>query len=136
MRIQLIFLSLVLSLSSFAASESKEMKELFAKYDEVMDSHKVEHVDDIFTKKFLDENGGKAEFIEKVKELPLVKSSKKVPSEVTWKKGTKDEIFFASVKEPSIMKSKNQKAEHSGSQFIVVKENGKLKIDGTISDAD
>ncbi len=136
MRIQLIILSFLLSFSSFAKTESVEMKELFAKYDQVMDSHKVELVDEIFTKKFLEENGGKAEFIEKVKSLPKLKSLKKVPSEVTWKKGTKDEIFFASVKEPSLMKSKTQKAEHLGSQFVVVKENGKLKIDGTLSDAD
>lgn len=135
MRIQLIILSLIISTMSFASSD-KEMKDLFAKYDKVMDQQKVELVDDIFTKKFLEDNGGKAEFIEKVKELPIQKSLNQTPSVITWKKGNKDEMFFATVKEVSFQKSKNKKVEHSGSQFIVIKENGKLKIDGTVSDAD
>lgn len=110
------------------------MLELFRNYDAIMLKHKVELVDDVFTEKFLKESGGKTEFIEKVKELPKDESkSLKLPA-VSWKKGVKDEIFFASLKENS--SDKKSSASSSGSRFIVVRENGKLKIDGTMSDAE
>lgn len=50
---------------------------------------------------------------------------------MTWKKGLKNEIYFATVKDASPNKSKKDKDE---AEFIVMKEDGKLKIDGTISD--
>lgn len=132
MRIQLI--TFLLFVSSAFASSDKEMLELFRNYDAIMLKHKVELVDDVFTEKFLKDSGGKAEFIEKVKDLPKDQSkSLKLPA-VSWKKGVKDEMFFAHLKENTSDKKKAEAT--SGSRFIVVRENGKLKIDGTMSDAE
>ena len=50
---------------------------------------------------------------------------------MSWKKGLKSEIYFAKVKNLSPNKSKKENEE---SEFIIMKEDGKLKIDGTISD--
>lgn len=132
MRIQLILLFLLCS-SAFASSQ-KEMVELFRKYDAIMLKHQVELVDDVFTEKFLKEAGGKAEFIEKVKELPKDENKSLSLPMVSWKKGVKDDIYFANLK--PLSSGKKGAPEKSGSQFIVVRENGKLKIDGTMGDAD
>lgn len=132
MRIQLI-LFLLLAGQAFASSD-KEMAELFRNYDAVMLKHKVEIIDQVFTEKFLKNSGGKNDFIEKVKELPKDESkSMGIPS-VTWKKGNKDEIYFANLKPHSSDKKKG--SADSGNRFIVIREDGKLKIDGTMSDAD
>jgi hypothetical protein len=133
MRIQLIILSFLLTGFAFASSD-KEMAELFMNYDAVMLKHKVELVDDVFTEKFLKQNGGKKEFIEAVKELPKSESKSLSLPKVSWKKGVKDEMYFASLQEISSDKKKAA-PKKSGSQFIVVRENGRLKIDGTLSDA-
>ena len=132
MRLQLILL-LLFAFPAFAASD-KEMIELFKNYDAIMLKHKVELVDQVFTEKFLKESGGKNEFVLKVKELPKDQSKSLALPSVSWKKGAKDEIYFANLKEKSSDK-KGQQAD-SGSRFIVVRENGKLKIDGTMSDAE
>ncbi len=128
MRIQLILL-LLISLPSFASSD-KEMNELFKKYDALMLSHKVEVVDDVFTEKFLLSAGGKKEFLEGVKELPKKDEKSLKPSVITWKKGVKDELWLAKRRDAS------EKKSEGGNQFIIVKEKGKLKIDGTMSDAE
>lgn len=132
MRVLLIFLSLSFSLIACATPE-KEVRSLFMKYDSIMDHHKVELIDDVFTQKFLTESGGKEEFIEKVQSLPK-KTTKSEAPEVTVKKGLKDKIYFAKLKNSTNLKSKDHKEEHGGSQFIIVEEEGKLKIDGTLSD--
>ncbi len=132
MRIQLI-LCLLVSLPAIASSD-KEMNELFRKYDAVMMSHKVELVDDVFTEKFLTSAGGKKDFIEGVKELPKKDEKSLLPPNITWKKGVKDELWLAKRKDPP--EKKKAPVVDSGNQFIIVKENGKLKIDGTISDAE
>ncbi len=116
MRIQLTIFILLFSLSS-TASDDKRMKELFQNYDKVMKQHKVELVEDVFSKKFLKDNGGKEEFIEKVKELP--KERKKINILKSWRKTKIADTYFAKIKE---------------AQFIIIEEDGKLKIDGTVSD--
>lgn len=116
MRIQLTILILLFSLNGNAADD-KRMKELFQNYDKVMKQHKVELVDDVFSKKFLKDNGGKEEFIEKVKELP--KEKKKINILKSWRKTKIENTYFAKIKE---------------AQFIIIEEDGKLKIDGTVSD--
>lgn len=132
MRFQIIFLLSILSLN-LHATDDKAMKELFLRYDQVMQEHKVELVDEVFTKKFLTENGGKEEFISKVKELPKVKKKKGLRSLLQrWKKSKTGKIFFADVKE----EDKKPDVPSHQSQFIVVEEDGKLKIDGTMSDGD
>lgn len=128
MRIQLILLTLLLSFNVIAVDD-KSMQELFKKYDSVMDHKKVELIDEVFTKKFIYQSGGKEELIEKIKELSSPPSNTK--TSMTWKKGTKGTMYFAKVKEISPQKSK--KTDHEA-EFIVVEEEGKLKIDGTISD--
>lgn len=131
MRIQLILVSLIFSLTAFG-SDDKSMKELFAKYDQVMDQKKVELIDEIFSQKFIKSSGGKEELISKIKELPTKnEKAASVAPAVSWRKGAKNEIFFAKIKEASSDKSK--KDDH-GSEFIVIKEDGKLKIDGTLGD--
>ncbi len=132
MHIQLIIFLLFIG-QAFASSD-KEMAELFTNYDSIMLKHKVELVDKVFTEKFLKNSGGKEEFVEKVKELPKDESKSLGLPSVSWKKGNKDEIYFANLKEISSDKKKSSK--DSGNRFIVVRENGKLKIDGTMSDAD
>lgn len=138
MRISICLLTLLFSLTSFGATEAEEIKQLFAKYDQVMQSRKVELVDEVFTKKFLTESGGKEEFIDKVKDLPLIKASAVVNKQVSWKKGLKGDVFFAQQADAPTTINKNpyKKSSHSGSEFILVREAGKLKIDGTLSDAD
>lgn len=132
MRLQLAILLLILSLPALAVSD-KEINALFMKYDLIMDAHKVELVDEVFTKKFITESGGKKEFISKVKELPKQDQKSLAPAQMSWKKGTQDEIYFAKRIDPNTSKSK-EITPTSGTQFILVKEKGKLKIDGTIGD--
>lgn len=130
MRIQLILTFILISFNAFA-TDDKSMQDLFSKYDSVMDHKKIELIDEVFTQKFIKEAGGKEELIEKIKELapPNEKSAQK--TKMSWKKGLKNEIYFATVKNLSPNKSKKENHE---SEFIVMKEDGKLKIDGTISD--
>lgn len=132
MRFPIIILCMI-SFSAIAASD-KEMADLFRKYDAIMLSHKVELIDEVFTEKFLKSAGGKKEFAEGVKELPKTDAKSLSAPVISWKKGVKDELWLANRKDASDKK----KGEHveSGNQFIIVKENGKLKIDGTMSDAE
>jgi hypothetical protein len=106
------------------------MSELFKKYESVMDHKKIELIDEVFTKKFIKESGGKKELIKKIKSLPesLVQSQ----TTMSWKKGNKGEIYLAKLKEKSMNKNIPISNE---AEFVVIKEDGKLKIDGTISDA-
>ena len=121
MRFQLVFFILISSMLAFGSTqEDSEVNELFKKYDLVMKERKTEYIDDVFSQKFLKQNGGKQAFAEKLKELPFEKST---PPRIKWKKGQKDSIYLAKFKD-------------SHSQFILVKESGKIKIDGTISDGE
>lgn len=132
MRIQLI---LILALFSFniSASDDQAMKELFHKYDLVMDQKKVELIDEVFTKNFIKGSGGKEELISKIKELPASNEKSLHKNTMSWKKGQKGEIYLAKVKESSVHKNKKQSHE---AEFVVLKEDGKLKINGTLSDGD
>lgn len=135
MRIQIILLFTLLVNVAHAKGD-KELRHLFNKYDAIMLRHRVEHVDSVFTKAFLNAHGGREEFIEMVKELPKDESKSLMPPEFTWKKAAKEEVFFATLKPLSNevnFKSKSSES-HGGTQFIIVKEEGKLKIDGTVSD--
>lgn len=132
MRLQLIILLFLFSIPSFAESD-KEVRELFKKYDLIMKGHKTELIDEVFTKKFLKEVEGREAFIKRIKTLPK-SPEKSIPTpDVEWKKGLKDEIYFAKFKENKKDKSK---ADASHTEFVLVKENGKLKINDTLSDAE
>ena len=130
MRFQFIIKALLLiglvSTSAFASSD-KEMQQLFEKYDEVTKYHQVELVDEVFTKNFLKNNGGKNEFIEKIKSAPKEKKKKGLGLLVKkWKKSKVGNFFSAKVKGPEV--------NSPSSEFIIKEEDGKLKIDGTIGD--
>lgn len=137
MRIQLILLTLLFSSLASAVSD-KEVSEVFAKYDTIVREHKFNLVDEVFTKKFLKDVGGKEEFIQNIKEFPREnnKSNKAlpIPTKIQWKKGVRDEIFFAKKIEVSNLKSNTGTEHKSDKSFVLKKEDGKLKIDGTISD--
>lgn len=131
MRIQLIILCLSFAFNVFA-SEDSDMQELFKKYDLVMDHKKIELIDEVFTEHFIKGSGGKEDLILKIKDLNVPTEKSLMPkTTMTWKKGQKENFYFANLKEVSMNKGKSQSHE---AQFIVVKENGKLKIDGTLSD--
>ena len=126
MRVQLVLLALLFSNVS-SANEGKEIAELFKKYDQVMTQKKVELIDDVFTQKFIQASGGKKELVEKISEL---KAEKKVPeTKVTWQKKAKGKGFLAKL-------APLDKKHQSSSEFILVEENGKLKINGTVGDAE
>lgn len=131
MRISIIFIIIIFSVSVMG-SDDKSMKELFMKYDQVMDHKKIELIDEVFSQKFIKSSGGKEELISKIKELPAPsEKSKPMAPDLSWRKGLKNEIYFAKVKE--ISSNKNKKDVHE-TEFMVIKENGKLKIDGTLGD--
>ena len=132
MHVQLTILMLLLGISSASAADEKSMNELFKKYEQIMDQKKVELIDEVFSQRFLRETGGKKEFVEKINELPV--TATKQEAVVSWKKGLKGEIYFARLRESALEKTKTP--DNGGSEFIVIKEDGKLKIDGTISDGD
>jgi len=128
----LLILLLTLNISSTHASDEKAIKELFDKYERVMSEQKTELIDDVFTKKFIREGGGKEEFIEKIKELPKAKKKTKLKRILErWKKSKIGNMFIAKVKKDT-HNSKN--SEPTSSNFVLIEEDGKLKIDGTVSD--
>ena len=130
----LLVLLLTIFGSTSRASDEKSIKELIQKYELVMSEHKTELVDEVFTKKFLRESGGKEEFIEKIKELPKAKKKTKLKRILErWKKSKVGNMFVAKVRKDSSSKSNS---ETPSSNFVIVEEEGKLKIDGTISDDD
>lgn len=130
MRIQLIMLSVLFSLNTHAVDDAS-MQELFKKYDLVMDQKKVELIDEVFSKKFIHDSGGKKDLIEKIQGLDTPPNAPK--TKMTWKKGTKGTMYFAKVRGVSSEKSKSSGHE---AEFIVIEEDGKPKINGTISDGD
>jgi hypothetical protein len=105
---------------------------LFENYEKIMNHHQIELVDEVFSQKFLKENGGKEEFISKVKELPPPKKQKKIRRFLQkWQSSKVGKVIFAKVKDDS---SEEKNKQSSESQFVIVEEDGKLKIDGTMSD--
>lgn len=128
MRIQIILLLIAFAANAFAVDD-KSINELFKKYDLVMDQKKIELIDEVFSQKFIKESGGKEELISKIKGLPEQLVSPK--TNITWKKG-KGNIILARMKEVSSDKRKT----HQATEFIVVMEDSKPKIDGTLSDAE
>lgn len=128
MQLQLAALFFFIMSSAFAVDD-KSVNELFKKYDLVMDEHRVELIDEVFSQKFLQANGGKEDFISKVKSLPKDKNAPKM--KISWRKGAKDNIFLAR----ATSSDKSRKVPDSP-EFIIIIEDGKLKIDGTLGDAD
>lgn len=130
MRFQITFIILFVSFYAFGVDD-RSMGELFQKYESLMDQKKTELIDEVFTKKFIKDSGGKKELISKIKSLP--ESLTQTQTTMSWKKGLKGEVYFAKLKENSNNKGGPSSSE---AEFIVIKENGKLKIDGTLSDGE
>lgn len=130
MRFQISFIILFTSFYALGIDDNS-MSELFKKYDSVMDQKRVELIDDVFTQQFIKNSGGKKELIKKIRSLPesLVQNK----TTMSWRKGIKGEVYFAKLKEESFVKNANSPTQ---AEFIIKKENGKLKIDGTISDGE
>ena len=118
-----------------AMASEKELQKLFMKYDAIMLRQRVEYIDDVFTRNFLDAHGGKEEFIAMVKELPKDDLKSLLPPRFSWKKGAKDEMFFANLQPIDAAFKSLGAGKHEGTNFIILKEKGKLKIEGTMSDA-
>lgn len=133
MRFLITALLLISSLSW--ASEDSEVQDLFSRYERVVSGHETHLLEEVFSKQFLKDNGGKEEFIEKVKSEPKISEKSLLIPSVSWKKAVKGDSIFAKLKPRVINKEKSKKPD-SHSEFILVRESGKLKIDGTISDAD
>ncbi len=130
MHVQLVALMLLLGAFAAQAADDKGMSDLFKKYDQVMEQKRIELIDEVFSQRFLRESGGKKDLVEKIKDLGA--SAARQETVLTWRKGLKGEVYFARLREAYQEKSKAP--DTGGSEFIVIKENGTLKIDGTISD--
>lgn len=130
MRFQISFLILFASFYALGVDDNS-MNELFKKYDLVMDQKRIELIDEVFTQNFINNSGGKKELIKKIKSLPESLIQNK--STMSWRKGIKGDVYFAKLKEESFSKNTASSIE---AEFIIKKVNGKLKIDGTISDGE
>lgn len=120
MRILLATLFIFLNYETWAIDE-KSISDLFSKYDQLMDDKKIDLIDELFTEKFIKDNGGRDEFIKKIKQLSYVKNKK--PSKIKWKEGRKKNRYLVKLNDLPL-------------EFIVVEENKKIKIDETIGDED
>lgn len=118
-------LFIIMSFTAFGSTD-KEMRILFENYDKIVYQQKVELIDEVFTKEFLENHGGKEAFIAEVKTYPYVKPKKGFGKLIQKFKKSKLGNFFT-------VKAKSEDSKTSN--FIVKKdENGKLKIDGTVGD--
>ena len=121
MYLQLIFLCL--SFQVFSEATDQSMNELFKDYRSIMEERKVEKLEEVFSKKFIQENGGAKIFSEKIKKFPLKKDPR--PIHLSWKAGHRNKnLYFAKL------------FKDSNSEFIIIEEDNKLKIDGTLSDSE
>lgn len=131
MRIQLIFILLSLSLTVLAVDD-RSLKDLFAKYDAIMDQKKIELIEEVFSKKFIQDSGGKEELSAKIRELAAPEGLAASKSTMSWRKGLKGNMYFAKIKASA--SGKRSRTTNSETEFIIVVEDGKPKIDGTLSD--
>jgi hypothetical protein len=131
MRIQLI---LLLLMSSFVyAGNDQEIRDLMENYDRVTKAHEMDLIDDVFSEKFLSDNDGKEEFIEKIRSLPKMEVKSTPEFKHDWRHGLKKEFIFVKLKLKHLFKQKSEGPARGG-EFIIIRENGKLKINGTLSD--
>lgn len=111
----------------WASDVQKDVEDVFKKYEKVVHEHDTGKADEVFTTKFLEGEGGKRAFTDKVKTRPKTKSRTDYRLEV--KQGHVDaDMAFA----------KMTPADGSAPATFVMKKgrDGKWRIEGTISDAD
>jgi hypothetical protein len=133
MQLQLILLIAFISIPSTYAvdpSTNQSVTELFRKYEMVMDQKRTEYIDEVFSKRFIQDSGGKTKLVKKILQLPTSLSPK---PKLNWslKKGIKSDLYLAKVSESAQEKSLNEKIDI---EFIIIKEDGILKIEGTMND--
>ena len=123
MYIQLSILAGILCTTlALAQPKQEEIKQLFAKYEQIIEGKKDVKVHDVFTKKFVSEAGGEKSLLEGwEKEKKVVYDLNIKPS-----RNNKDRVYVQRIPAGS-----KQKAHSS---FIVVKEKGHWRIEGTIGD--
>jgi hypothetical protein len=111
-------------------STDQSMNDLFRKYEMVMDQKKTEYIDQVFSKRFIKESGGKKLLVKKILNGP---SPLTPQPQLKWtlKKGAKSDLYLAKVSEINPEKITQKKAE---AEFIIIKEDGVFKIEGTLSD--
>lgn len=126
MRIQLILFFILFTVKTFA-NDDLAIQTLLKKYVSIVDEKKIELIDEVFTKSFLQDNGGKKEFIKKIKTLPAPLSAER--SDIKWSKSKTKELYLV-----KLIKTEFSKSDNSTSEFTIIKEDGKFKIDGTLSD--
>jgi len=108
-------------MQNFLYATSDGIKELFKNYELVMEDKKTKLIPNTFTNKFIKNNGGIKKFESSIRELKIKKEKKKLSFSPS-----KDSSTFYVDYGP-------EKSQESTSiKFIVIKEEGKLKIDGTI----
>ncbi len=129
MRFQLILFSLLISKLSLG-SDQKTILDLAHKYDQIYDGHKVELIEEVFTKRYIKDSGGKEAMKKKISSLPKKKDKDIQMPKVSFKKGAMSDMYFVKAA-PSEDKLKNIHTE-----LIIIKEDGKYKIDGQLGDAD
>lgn len=123
MYIQLSILAGILCTTlALAQPKQEEIKKLFAKYEQIIEGKKDVKVHDVFTKRFVSESGGEKSLLEGwEKEKKVVYDLNIKPS-----RRNKDRVYVQRV--PAGSKQKPH------SSFIVVKEKGQWRIEGTIGD--
>lgn len=103
------------------AESDADFKKLFTDYNDVMTGNSPGLVNEVFTLRFLKDSGGKESLLAKIKSD---KDKTKIDlSKMKWRKGQSGQFYFVKL-DPQ-----------STSDIVVKKENGKLKVDQTLSDS-
>ena len=123
MHIQLsLILALLCTTLAWAKPPHKEIKQLFAKYDMIVHGNKGVNFADVFTTSFLKEAGGEKSLLdgwEKEKKMTYELIIK--PSRTNRNRAYVQRVPAGSKRKPH-------------SSFVVVKEQGKWRIEGNIED--
>jgi hypothetical protein len=123
MHIQLgIVAALLCTTLAWADPKQGEIKKLFAKYEQIVEGKKDVKIHDVFTKKFVTEAGGEKSLLEGWEK------EKKGQYDLTIKpsRNNRNRVYVQRV--PAGSKQKPH------SSFVVVKEQGQWRIEGTIGD--
>ena len=115
---KLILFLLIVSSSSF--SSEMLVKKSMQDYLEVFDQHKVEKIEDVFSKEYLVDLGGKKQFSENI--LKLSKSDSKY------------EILVKKTRKKNIYKARYIVGKKKSKWFLFKKEDKKFKVYATYED--
>ncbi len=127
------FLLICLALLSGPAMAGldSDVKALFEKHEKIIHLHQTELIEQVFSKRYIQDKGGLKDFEASIKEKPKADEKKLKDMSVSWKKGAVTDRILARREE-----MKNGKKDKGHTEYIVIKKDGKLIIDDTIGDAD